>query len=329
MKVTYQRKLDQNYLVLEQEEFREWYQVGMLEKNKIPGFLSCRVNRIDREAMFYYEITSKQSLSLVLERKRLSAYEFCKLLKSLQRSAKVCSEYLLDTDKILLHPDYIYMDPDKWEFSFCYFPFAGNDIQEELLSLAEYLLEHLNRQDQKAVSLAYEFYRMAGEANISLERSLSEWDAEESGTASRPGEGTEAQSSGSKQMSRMAGTEKTAEEPAEKPASPKAETVILTDKPSGTLHLRSLNPAYHDMSITGESFLIGKKKDAVDGCLKARGISRIHGKISKEGESYYLTDLNSTNGTFLNGGRLEVNEKARIRPGDCIGFADVEYIVEL
>ena len=50
--------------------------------------------------------------------------------------------------------------------------------------------------------------------------------------------------------------------------------------------------------------MIGKKKDAVDGWLKARSISRIHAKISREEDCYYLTDLNSTNGTFLNGGRL-------------------------
>ena len=67
----------------------------------------------------------------------------------------------------------------------------------------------------------------------------------------------------------------------------------------------------------------------MDGWLKARGISRIHGKISLEEGEYYLTDLNSTNGTFLNGGRLEVNEKARIRQGDQVGFADVKYVVDL
>lgn len=100
-------------------------------------------------------------------------------------------------------------------------------------------------------------------------------------------------------------------------------------KKSAGLVLRSENPAYPSMEITGEQFLIGKKKDAVDGFIKARGISRLHGKISKEGGVYYLTDLNSTNGTFLNGGRLEVNEKARIRSGDQVGFADVKYVVDL
>ena len=93
--------------------------------------------------------------------------------------------------------------------------------------------------------------------------------------------------------------------------------------------MRSENSAYSSMEITADNFLIGKKKDAVDGWIKARGISRIHGKISKENGIYYLMDLNSTTGTFLNGGRLEVNEKARIRQGDVVGFADVKYVVDL
>ena len=107
----------------------------------------------------------------------------------------------------------------------------------------------------------------------------------------------------------------------------RGETTFL--KKSACLVLRSENSAYPSMEITGEQFLIGKKKDAVDGFIKARGISRLHGKISKENGLYYLTDLNSTNGTYLNGGRLEVNEKARIRPGDHVGFADVKYVVDL
>ena len=94
------------------------------------------------------------------------------------------------------------------------------------------------------------------------------------------------------------------------------------------MFLRSENASCPDLRVTKDSFLIGKKKDAVDGWLKVRGISRIHSRISREEDCYYLTDLNSTNGTYLNGGRLEVNEKARLRPGDTVGFADVRYIVE-
>ena len=108
---------------------------------------------------------------------------------------------------------------------------------------------------------------------------------------------------------------------------------VICIKTSATFLFRSISGEIPSFIMTVspffKSFLIGKKKDAVDGLLKARGISRIHARVTKEEKEYYLADLNSTNGTFLNGGRLGVNEKARIRPGDSVGFADVEYRVEL
>ena len=321
IKVSYKRELDHNYLILEQEVFQDNYQVGMLVKNKIPGLLECSLNRIDKKADIYYEITSRQNLRLVLERKRLNGAELEALLEGLMKTAGSCEEYLLDTQTLLLDPDYIYLDPDTWKIFFCLFPFYEGNMGNGLLDLAEYLLDRLDKQDPEAVALGYDFYRMAGEENASLEAVLSKWKKGRE-PAEEIMEGTRTSESG-------AAIETETKENVETPlqSMEKGETTFLK-KISG-LVLRSENPAYPSMEIRGEQFLIGKKKDAVDGFIKARGISRLHGKISKEDGIYYLTDLNSTNGTFLNGGRLEVNEKARIRPGDCVGFADVKYLVDL
>lgn len=314
MKTIYKRELDHNYLILEQEEFQDHYQVGMLVRNKIPGLLECSLCRLDKMAAFYYEITSKQNLRLVLERRHLKALELQKLLEQLLLTARSCEEYLLDTEQLLLNPDYIYLDPDRWEFSFCFFPFYEGTEENELLGLAEYLLDRLDKQDADAVALGYEFYRMAGEENSSLEQALSIWKE-----GKEPAEKIE--------TSKI--EEKVEEKPEREISQPlvRGETIFL--KKTSGLVLHSENPSYPSIEITGDQFLIGKKKDAVDGLIKARGISRLHGKISKEEGTYYLTDLNSTNGTFLNGGRLEVNEKARIRQGDIVGFADVKYVVDL
>lgn len=314
MEAIYKRELDHNYLILEQEKFEDHYQVGMMLRNKIPGLLECSLSRMDKTAAFFYEITSKQNLRLVLERRHLKASELHGLLEQLLLTAQRCEEYLLDTAQLLLDPDYIYLDPDQWEISFCFFPFYKAEKENELLGLAEYLLDRLDKQDADAVALGYEFYRMAGEENASLEQVLSAWKKEKEIME-------EAELPGTRQEIRT--------EPEIEISQPAAggETVFL--KRASGLILHSENPIYPSMEITSDQFLIGKKKDAVDGWLKARGISRLHGKISKEEGTYYLTDLNSTNGTFLNGGRLEVNEKARIRQGDIVGFADVKYVVDL
>lgn len=329
MKTSYKRELDHNYLILEQEEFQSNYQAGMLIKNRIPGLLECTLSRMDKDAAFYYEITSRQNLCLVLERRRLTVFQLEALLDGLLRTAESCEEYLLDTRALLLDPDYIYLDPDTWEFSFCLFPCYEGDMKSGLLELAEYLLDRLDKEDPGAVALGYEFYRMAGEENTSLEQILAKWKS-----TKKPEEKTEEAGEKTAEVKEAPGAEpdvraaqiQAVMEPLQL-HSERGETTFLKKTPG--LVLRSENPSYPSMEITGEQFVIGKKKDVVDGFIKARGISRFHGKISKENGIYYLTDLNSTNGTFLNGGRLEVNEKARIRSGDHVGFADVKYVVDL
>ncbi len=73
--------------------------------------------------------------------------------------------------------------------------------------------------------------------------------------------------------------------------------------------------------------MIGKRRDAVDGWINHPTVSRIHAKIEKRAQGYFLTDLNSTNGTFLNDRLLEVNETVPLKVGDAVRFADVEYMV--
>jgi len=48
-------------------------------------------------------------------------------------------------------------------------------------------------------------------------------------------------------------------------------------------------------------FYIGSAKEYADFVPAAEGVSRIHCCISKKENNYYLSDLNSTNGTYLNG----------------------------
>ncbi len=347
MEVSYRRELDHNYLVLEEKEFQENYQINMLLKNRIPGFLECRMTRVDRTASFYYEITSRQNLRLVLERKRLSLTEMIRLLEGLEQAAQTCEEYLLDGERILLQPDFIYLDPDEWKIWVCFYPFKKQELGSQLLGLAEYLLDHLDRQDSGAVTLGYEFYRMAGEENPSIRKLLEEWGNAEAGSSQSVSAETVGNQEieegksvfsyekfGADRMADGSGTwegargNRLAENFPEWVDASSGGTACLAGVREPGLFLRSESAAYPDLRVGKENFMIGKKKDAVDGWLKARGISRIHAKISREEDCYYLTDLNSTNGTFLNGGRLGINEKARLRPGDSVGFADIRYVVE-
>lgn len=78
--------------------------------------------------------------------------------------------------------------------------------------------------------------------------------------------------------------------------------------------------------ILKSPFLIGKKKEEVDFCLPDSSVSRIHARIMMEENGVYLEDLNSTNGTFKNGLRMQPYEKKKLEPEDEIRFGKMTFI---
>ncbi|MBO5197519.1 MAG: FHA domain-containing protein [Lachnospiraceae bacterium] len=103
-------------------------------------------------------------------------------------------------------------------------------------------------------------------------------------------------------------------------------TVMLSDFTKEEYYL---TPAgrHTDEKILLEEFpyYIGKWREHVNLLLEDSSVSRFHAKITKEGEDYYITDLNSTNGTFVNRDRLQPNEKRRLNTGDEVAFAGRKY----
>lgn len=81
-----------------------------------------------------------------------------------------------------------------------------------------------------------------------------------------------------------------------------------------------------NLKIEGDTFLVGSRNRQADANLQAFGISRNHARITMEKEAYYIEDLNSRNGTYLNGELLAYKQKYRIHPGDRLRFASEEYV---
>lgn len=99
-------------------------------------------------------------------------------------------------------------------------------------------------------------------------------------------------------------------------------TAALPEQEEQMLTLVSMSVDRQEaIPLTREQYIVGKLKSQADIVLDNNSISRVHAAIVRRDEDYYLYDLNSTNGTFHNGRRLEVNEHVRLKPGDEIAFA--------
>lgn len=115
-------------------------------------------------------------------------------------------------------------------------------------------------------------------------------------------------------------------EPLQRPDS-YGETQAFTQKEllSGAV-LVSMEPErWPDLHLSGERQIIGKLEERVDLVVPAPEVSRIHAQVQERVNGYYLTDLNSKNGTFINGTRLETNESCKLKEGDQIQLGIARY----
>ena len=171
MYAEYKRDVSHNYLILREEEKVNTasYQVRMLTGNVIPSILKCRLQGLDGNLLFYYDITSRQSLASFYEQRKFHRKDLHMLFGGFIRVMEEMAEFLMNTDQLLLCPEYIFLDIEKREVKFCCLPDYHHPIQEQFRELTEYLLPRLDHEDLQAVSMGYGVYRKAMETGFQLE----------------------------------------------------------------------------------------------------------------------------------------------------------------
>lgn len=102
-------------------------------------------------------------------------------------------------------------------------------------------------------------------------------------------------------------------------------TVLLKDsRPAGKL-VYDGHDVEENFIITKDVFRIGSGKNN-DAILKSKAVSSTHAKIYREGDNFYIEDLNSLNGTIVGNSTLSYKEKVKLKTMDVIRFADVSYV---
>lgn len=81
-------------------------------------------------------------------------------------------------------------------------------------------------------------------------------------------------------------------------------------------------------ALTRDVMIIGKSQTA-NIVIENRYVSRRHLRITKEDGEYYIEDLNSKNGTFLNEERIMPEEKVPIEVGDTLKLAATVLIFDV
>ena len=337
---------------------------AMLSRNNIEGLLELMWQKEDTGYVLRYDITGKQALDVMLETttadERLLAnliQEICSLCKRLER-------FLLSQEGVILEPEMIYWDVRKEKFQFCYYPGENGMFQGKFIRLMEYLLTKTDHKNTQAVEIVYGVYESLIQAgdNINeiqehLERIRRSWkdtaEVKEQENAinvtnvaveednSRAGEKRDLIKILLKWIkNRMTAwikpewqkklTHKKKEEfvfePEAEPEKMTTPTILLSSESreiQGIFKYEGRD-SLKDIYISKIPFVIGSEEEC-DGVIADVTISRKHATITKVDEVYFIEDMNSSNGTRVEGEFICYKTKISLKKDDMVQFSNQMY----
>lgn len=110
-------------------------------------------------------------------------------------------------------------------------------------------------------------------------------------------------------------------------------TTQLQQQTARLLHLQTSASLELPQSLT--VIHLGKPNDRIPPDIDVSGfpdseiVSRIHADIRLEGDAYYLEDVGSSNGTYINNVPLPMGNRHRLRPGDRISLGKGDKVTFL
>lgn len=106
-----------------------------------------------------------------------------------------------------------------------------------------------------------------------------------------------------------------------------ADTVILSTRKTAP-YLRRKGGFHDVILLTGANKVIGRQKTLSDVVIDESTIGRMHAEVFLKEEEVYIRDLNSKNGTYVNGRRLTGDQQFLVSPGDIVQIGALEYVLE-
>ena len=348
------------------------YMIHMLSNNHIESILPMRRGFYENKRVLKANVSNMRSIRDEYEHCVMGCEQMMELLRVIADTGIRAREYLLDEELFVYNPDYMYIDIATSQINLLYLPYADYATSPYMNSgryfcLADFLLDRIDHHDERAVKIAYEFYRMSKEKLFSIEQFVINMDSITDTVANEKycekvidasystdlvedeltvsGDGTKEKKK--RDIFRIFkksrneeiipdyqvtvddywGTGVAAEIDCGNVQDD--EVTQFFDVSALEVHQISWNVSGREKSATINSFpaVLGKKKQEVDLCIDDPSVSRKHVKLTLRDKELYLEDLYSRNGTYLNGKKLRPNDPVRILPSDKLQLGNVPITV--
>lgn len=101
----------------------------------------------------------------------------------------------------------------------------------------------------------------------------------------------------------------------------KAVTVLAPVGDGATDHLDEETDMPGEIRVDSD-FVLGRTDDRADYVLPVATVSGAHAKVEKKGDKIFITDLESTNGTYIDQKKISSNTPVELKVGSTVVFGD-------
>ncbi len=321
------------------------YKIKMLENNDTARLLGLGISNENGENCCRYPIGGTKAMELVFRTLTIDLTRLVAILNSFVEVFKEVSELLLEPDDLVLLPEYVFINITEYNASFVYLPGYGRNIKEQTETFFEFMLNRVDYDDRRAVTLLYDCYILVMKEEKGIE-ALKERIKKEvpapigavykENIVSDPAAERVTQQDKDTQTLKgwLARRFKKKKEPFDPPGTDGTERLFEEDSQDTVLlsvRRQECNPCLvclkNDEKIVIDKlpFIIGSLSDHTD-YAPGGNVSRLHAEIRRNGNGISIADLNSTNGTKVNGINLVPGEECMLYNNDKISLADVDFI---
>lgn len=284
--------------------------------NKVPGFFEIAY---DGKKQLTYEAPCLLTLAKYLKDTKLVEKAFWKIMVQMLDVEIAAKSRGLYPEHLLMKPDMVFLDENTLRMYFVYQPVSvAKEMTDDLFAVIhDIIYQELKKEGGIGQVYLIDFQNYLKQGDYRLEHVRQYIVQAVSGKT--PGMGRPVK-----------------QQPLEKEDDLEQYTVMLGSGNSAgngapkQKYMHIIRVKTNECTTFSEDIIKIGRSSQNTYCVTGNGsIGRNHAAIIKRGDTCYLKDMGSVNGTSVNGIHLGVNQACKLKSGDRIQLADEEFVFEL
>ena len=168
-----EKDLTHSYLYLYGKVWKEnSHEQKIIQQCSIPGTLPFRLIQEEQEDIFQYNFSPYERMLDYFSDKKMNLSHILSLFESIRFALFHLEEFLLSPEVLGLDIEEIIYDAENSAFLFPLIPSAKNVLEDELKKLIDYVFNHVDEEDERAILSAYFLQQEKKKEHLQLPRIL-------------------------------------------------------------------------------------------------------------------------------------------------------------